>query len=1485
MYAFQCANDQWDPAIEIVFEQAPKVISSENSLNYINCKTLVLPEGSTWKTGTGKYNFLDGSKTGSDNARRIVLPRQATLEGADSFIINTIADKIDGLSICILNPEMQVSFGGVYKRTSYVYEWANSTKISGKCSNNKNYLAEQREMAVLQDGYKLTIGEKSYTYDKNVTVNYAKAGIFAPEVSVDVTATDSSLKGWTVDPSDYTVNYYDAQGNKLDAAPTAAGKYQLSVSGNEQNTWGESEKYDFSIIDDISGATVAAVGSTSFLYNSKDQTPLVSVTFDGAVLSPSMYRIISVPKSSSESGTSVLPDSYTLMVVSGAGLKYSLLGTVDYTISSVDLADKDACKATVTGKLAGSAPDVAVTYGGEAVDPSVYTVTYKDSAGTAVEDIAAAAAGTYVATITGDGAGCTNSVDVPFTVAAEGKQITTALVTANPTYTGQAVTPAFAVTDSSGNAVDAANYTVSYADADGAAVAAADLVNAGNYTATISAVGDTYVGQATCVFAIAAQEVSSVDVQLSASTYEYVPSAYWVDPDKVVPTGESATYRSEYVDPELTVTLGGKTLVEGTDFKVVYGEGVNNYMSSKATGSVEVPFSIELMGNYSGTVSSDAYKYTIAKGYNTCVYNGVHFRFAIEGDGTATITGLDMDIDENTTDFSKAYDSDYDGVFTIPSKVAKDGKTYQVKRVAARAFDLPYVSGNQSGTTPRDITNGSTKLVIEEGVETIGQDAFGSFFWSKYDAETSARTSSPVKELVLPESLKDVSSGAFMGIQTCVKNIVIPAGVQHFSAHAFSQNSDDSVIATITFEQASSIRSWENDGVGTKWDSAQGGSVQRLNGVWATPYGGEIDGGQGAKDKGYSDATMSEITIPASILNAPLRDFVNLTDEYFMGNYTTADREAGNGLGSYGCLYYTKNLTPEQKAAWRGADRFTVWGWDIADSYYAASAAKSSDYVSGFEPFAVLGAAGDTYAYTNAWNGETGRCNGTVEYAANVSVGTPVATVVGSDVTVDFDLQYNWVNKTNRTLAAGTDYTVEYKDAQGDVVESITEPGTYTATLTGNGKTCFGSQTVTLEVAAPEANAITDSCVSASGEGLTYNGSAQDATKVTVTVGGNVLEEGTDYTVAYTDNVNAGTATATVTGKGLYAGTAKATYEIAKAPLTITASSATKTVGGAEPELGYTPEGLVGGDVLASAKVAREAGETAGSYAVKVSGAIVLNADGTAVETANYAINYVDGTLTVEKAPATGVEDFVERLYTNVMGRTASQEEVDFQADGMKSMGAAQITYNFYNSDEFKAKAEGMTNAEIVENVYQTMLGRTADEGGLAMWTKYLDNGMSACALVAGFAESGEFGDVCSGYGIGTGSADQLRSMLEYRDRNAGVTAFASRMYTIVLSRAAEVAGLNVQCEALIGGTPCYQIALNFFDGEEYVNKAKSDTDFVADCYKAVMDREGSSSEIAAWVDRMADEGLTRTSVVKGFCQSDEFEKICQDCGMTSGMR
>ena len=59
--------------------------------------------------------------------------------------------------------------------------------------------------------------------------------------------------------------------------------------------------------------------------------------------------------------------------------------------------------------------------------------------------------------------------------------------------------------------------------------------------------------------------------------------------------------------------------------------------------------------------------------------------------------------------------------------------------------------------------------------------------------------------------------------------------------------------------------------------------------------------------------------------------------------------------------------------------------------------------------------------------------------------------------------------------------------------------------------------------------------VTLTGASFTYNGKAKKPVK-SVALGKKALKAGTDYDVAYSGNVNAGTAKAKATGKGAYAG-------------------------------------------------------------------------------------------------------------------------------------------------------------------------------------------------------------------------------------------------------------------------------------------------------------------------------------------------------------
>ena len=120
----------------------------------------------------------------------------------------------------------------------------------------------------------------------------------------------------------------------------------------------------------------------------------------------------------------------------------------------------------------------------------------------------------------------------------------------------------------------------------------------------------------------------------------------------------------------------------------------------------------------------------------------------------------------------------------------------------------------------------------------------------------------------------------------------------------------------------------------------------------------------------------------------------------------------------------------------------------------------------------------------------------------------------------------------------------------------VKDAGAYTAYAlfdegAGFAPTALATATVTV------GDDVSGAKVALSKTSYTYNGKAKKPA-VTVTLGRKALEAGTDYDVAYKGNVDAGTATVTVTGKGNYYGSAKATFKIAKGKQKI---SAKKSVG------------------------------------------------------------------------------------------------------------------------------------------------------------------------------------------------------------------------------------------------------------------------------------------------------------------------------------
>lgn len=185
---------------------------------------------------------------------------------------------------------------------------------------------------------------------------------------------------------------------------------------------------------------------------------------------------------------------------------------------------------------------------------------------------------------------------------------------------------------------------------------------------------------------------------------------------------------------------------------------------------------------------------------------------------------------------------------------------------------------------------------------------------------------------------------------------------------------------------------------------------------------------------------------------------------------------------------------------------------------------------------------GTAKVYIKGKGNYSGSCSLTFSITARpvstLKITVPSVTYNGKAQKPAVTVKYN-----NYTFKNGTDYTLSYKNN--------TKIGTATITVKGKGK-LSGTRSVTFKInAKPIKNAVITY-----NNSLTYNGSTLSPA-VTVKYGNATLKKNTDYTVAYSNNVNAGTGTITITGKGIYGGSVKKTFTIKKLGISASAVSGT----------------------------------------------------------------------------------------------------------------------------------------------------------------------------------------------------------------------------------------------------------------------------------------------------------------------------------------
>lgn len=198
----------------------------------------------------------------------------------------------------------------------------------------------------------------------------------------------------------------------------------------------------------------------------------------------------------------------------------------------------------------------------------------------------------------------------------------------------------------------------------------------------------------------------------------------------------------------------------------------------------------------------------------------------------------------------------------------------------------------------------------------------------------------------------------------------------------------------------------------------------------------------------------------------------------------------------------------------------------------------------------------DSFKLQQEWEITPSTITGTVAITAdqteignNTKLTASISGVSGVAANESPDYKYQWSkNGTEIGEATTNEYTITGGVTNDKYTVAITlDNPNYKLNLTPAQPVTFGS------------TALSDVNVTVSGDTLAYDGTEKKPT-VTVKVGPDesavTLKEGTDYTVTYGNNINAGTNTASVivSGIGSYSGTVTKTFSIGKATPTISDS-------------------------------------------------------------------------------------------------------------------------------------------------------------------------------------------------------------------------------------------------------------------------------------------------------------------------------------------
>ena len=963
---------------------------------------------------------------------------------------------------------------------TYTLKYGESLPTSGLANYNNEDLIQitRNGYSTIKDQEWKDKNGKVYSQTKQYSASDFKDLCDVSKTSCDVTFYVNWKKSIDIPTTSYCTN------------PTYNGKSQALVSTATGFTWTNSNRTD------AGSQTVSANLSANNVWSDRTAEPKsITCKINAYNLSNSTIAAI---QNKTYTGSEIKP---TLDVTA---LNKTLTENTDYTVSYSDNLNTGTAKAIITGKgnftgtnsrsftiekanIADSTIGTisSYTYDGSAKTPEPvikmgtktlvkntdYTLSYKNNTNAGIATVTVTGKGNYTGT---------NSKE--FVINNANASNLTVSTISNQIYSGNEIKPTPSIKIGSKTLVKDTDYTLSYKN----------NINVGTATLTVTSINKNIDGAKNVTFNIVAHDIA----------------------DSTIGTISSYTYDGSAKTPEPVIKMGTKTLVKNTDYTLSYK---NNTNAGTATVTVTGK------GNYSGTnsktftinplsisnstisnVSNQTYSGNEIKPTPSVIINGktlvkdtdytLSYKNNINtGTATVTITGKGNYSGTNSQTFTinplsitNATFSSISNQVYLGSEIKPEPKITFNNKVLVKNTDytLSYKNNINVGKATIVITgkgnfNGTKSLYFEIEEGDISTAAVGKIKNQIYSGEEiKPEPTIKVNNRQL-EKNKDYVLSYKNNIEMGTATITI-TGINNYSG--YKQVNFKITEEVITNSTVSSIENYYYNGEEIKPEPVVTYNNKKLvkDVDYELEYSNNINAG------------VATITITGIGENAGEK-IINF-------NILKPDIKNSSISSVPDYIYDGTSKTPEVEL--KIGNRLLI---------------KNTDYVLKYSNNKNAGEASILITGKNNYTGNKEiKFNITKVDLSDANItGVTDKEYTGSEVTIIPTVTVN-----NKVLVMGTDYLVTYTNN--------TNIGEATMTITGNNN-YIGSKTVKYNIKkANIANAEVEEM-----ENQIYNGKAQKPTPK-ISLNGKELIKDIDYTLSYSNNIDMGVATMTITGKGNY---------------------------------------------------------------------------------------------------------------------------------------------------------------------------------------------------------------------------------------------------------------------------------------------------------------------------------------------------------------